>query len=97
MQKWLDGLEEEFFSQGDFESGLGLPITPFMDRALPGISSKQVSKGGTPLHVWSGASYCQLMYSMQPLLKGRCREAVDSIQKFHACVDPELCVFSFRT
>ena len=41
-QKWLHGLEEEFFAQGDFEAELGLPITPFMDRALPGISSKQV-------------------------------------------------------
>ena len=42
MQKWLQGLEEEFFAQGDYEADLGLPITPFMDRALPGISSKQV-------------------------------------------------------
>ena len=42
MQKWLQGLEEEFFAQGDFEAELGLPITPFMDRAMPGISSKQV-------------------------------------------------------
>ena len=42
MQRWLQGLEEEFFTQGDFEADLGLPITPFMDRALPGISSKQV-------------------------------------------------------
>ena len=41
-QKWLQSLEEEFFAQGDFEADLGLPITPFMDRALPGISSKQV-------------------------------------------------------
>lgn len=40
-QKWLDGLEEEFFSQGDFEASIGLPITPFMDRSMPGISSKQ--------------------------------------------------------
>ena len=40
-QKWLQSLEEEFFAQGDFEADLGLPITPFMDRALPGISSKQ--------------------------------------------------------
>ena len=45
MQKWLDGLEEEPFSQGDFEAGIGLPITPFMDRSLPGISSKQASAG----------------------------------------------------
>ena len=43
MQKWLDGLEEELFSQGDFEAGIGLPRTPFMDRSLPGISSKQAS------------------------------------------------------
>ena len=40
-QKWLQSLEEEFFAQGDFEADFGLPITPFMDRALPGISSKQ--------------------------------------------------------
>lgn len=44
MQKWLDGLEEELFSQGDFEASIGLPITPFMDRCLPGISSKQASE-----------------------------------------------------
>lgn len=42
MQEWLQSLEEEFFAQGDFEADLGLPITPFMDRAQPGISSKQV-------------------------------------------------------
>ena len=45
LQKWLDGLEEELFAQGDFEAGIGLPITPFMDRALPGISSRQASAG----------------------------------------------------
>ncbi len=41
-QKWLDGLEQEFFEQGDLEARLGLPITPFMDRSLPGISTRQV-------------------------------------------------------
>jgi len=43
LQKWLDGLEEELFAQGDFEAGMGLPVTPFMDRSLPGISSRQAS------------------------------------------------------
>ena len=43
VQKWLDGLEQELFAQGDFEAGVGLPVTPFMDRALPGISSRQAS------------------------------------------------------
>ena len=42
-QKWLDGLEEEFFAQGDLEKKLGLPTTPFMDRCLPGISTRQVA------------------------------------------------------
>lgn len=41
-QKWLDGLEQEFFARGDLEKKLGLPITPFMDRCLPGISTRQV-------------------------------------------------------
>ena len=45
LQKWLDGLEEELFAQGDFEASIGLPITPFMDRALPGISSRQAGTG----------------------------------------------------
>ncbi|CAL8464523.1 g4058 [Coccomyxa elongata] len=41
LKKWLNGLEQEFFAQGDLEKRLGLPITPFMDRCLPGISTRQ--------------------------------------------------------
>ncbi|BDA49607.1 probable cAMP-specific 3',5'-cyclic phosphodiesterase 4C at C-terminar half [Coccomyxa sp. Obi] len=41
LKKWLDGLEQEFFAQGDLEKRLGLPITPFMDRSLPGVSTCQ--------------------------------------------------------
>jgi len=29
---WADALLEEFFTQGDIEKQLGLPVTPFMDR-----------------------------------------------------------------
>lgn len=45
VQKWLNGLEEEFFAQGDVEAKLGLQITPFMNRSLPGISTRQVTTG----------------------------------------------------
>ncbi|KAG2436202.1 hypothetical protein HXX76_006514 [Chlamydomonas incerta] len=40
--KWLAGLEEEFFRQGDRERELGLPISPLFDRAKQGVSKSQV-------------------------------------------------------
>ncbi|PNW87229.1 hypothetical protein CHLRE_02g114100v5 [Chlamydomonas reinhardtii] len=39
--KWLSGLEEEFFRQGDKEKELGLPISPLFDRAKQGVSKSQ--------------------------------------------------------
>ncbi|KAG2485174.1 hypothetical protein HYH03_016064 [Edaphochlamys debaryana] len=41
-KKWLAGLEEEFFRQGDKEKALGLPISPLFDRAKQGVSKSQV-------------------------------------------------------
>ncbi|KAG2485168.1 hypothetical protein HYH03_016058 [Edaphochlamys debaryana] len=41
-KRWLAGLEEEFFRQGDKEKALGLPISPLFDRAKQGVSKSQV-------------------------------------------------------
>ncbi|KAG2436288.1 hypothetical protein HXX76_006599 [Chlamydomonas incerta] len=41
-ERWLGVLEEEFFSQGDRERALGLPISPLFDRAKQGVSKSQV-------------------------------------------------------
>ncbi|PNG93951.1 Calcium/calmodulin-dependent 3',5'-cyclic nucleotide phosphodiesterase 1A, partial [Tetrabaena socialis] len=41
-KRWLSVLEEEFFSQGDRERQLGLPISPLFDRAKQGVSKSQV-------------------------------------------------------
>ncbi|KAG2437377.1 hypothetical protein HXX76_006029 [Chlamydomonas incerta] len=41
-QRWLAGLEEEFFRQGDKEKQLGIPISPLFDRARKGVSKGQV-------------------------------------------------------
>ncbi|KAJ9513056.1 hypothetical protein QJQ45_029455 [Haematococcus lacustris] len=40
--KWVAGLEEEFFRQGDAERAAGLPISPLFDRMKQGISKSQV-------------------------------------------------------
>ncbi|KXZ45534.1 hypothetical protein GPECTOR_53g120 [Gonium pectorale] len=40
--RWLTALEEEFFSQGDRERQLGLPISPLFDRSKQGVSKSQV-------------------------------------------------------
>ncbi|KAG2447998.1 hypothetical protein HYH02_007026 [Chlamydomonas schloesseri] len=41
-KRWLEGLEEEFFRQGDRERALGLPISPLFDRSKQGVSKSQV-------------------------------------------------------
>ena len=41
-KRWLSGLEEEFFRQGDKERELGIPISPLFDRAKQGVSKSQV-------------------------------------------------------
>ncbi|KAG2437154.1 hypothetical protein HXX76_005821 [Chlamydomonas incerta] len=41
-KRWLAGLEEEFFRQGDKEKALGIPISPLFDRAKQGVSKSQV-------------------------------------------------------
>ena len=41
-RRWLSGLEEEFFRQGDKEKELGLPISPLFDRTKQGVSKGQV-------------------------------------------------------
>jgi hypothetical protein len=40
--KWVRGLEEEMFRQGDRERALGLPISPLCDRNKSGITKSQV-------------------------------------------------------
>ncbi|XP_028999532.1 cGMP-inhibited 3',5'-cyclic phosphodiesterase 3B isoform X2 [Betta splendens] len=41
--KWTEGIVNEFYEQGDEESGLGLPISPFMDRSSPQLAKLQES------------------------------------------------------
>uniref|UniRef100_A0A3Q3K5V6 Phosphodiesterase n=1 Tax=Monopterus albus TaxID=43700 RepID=A0A3Q3K5V6_MONAL len=41
--KWTDGIVNEFYEQGDEEARLGLPISPFMDRASPQLAKLQES------------------------------------------------------
>ena len=40
--KWVRGLEEEFFRQGDNEKKNGLSVSPLMDRQKNGITKSQV-------------------------------------------------------
>ncbi|XP_067915032.1 cGMP-inhibited 3',5'-cyclic phosphodiesterase 3A isoform X2 [Heterodontus francisci] len=41
--KWTEGIVNEFYEQGDEESSLGLPISPFMDRSAPQLAKLQES------------------------------------------------------
>uniref|UniRef100_A0A4W4GVP0 Phosphodiesterase n=1 Tax=Electrophorus electricus TaxID=8005 RepID=A0A4W4GVP0_ELEEL len=41
--KWTEGIVNEFYEQGDEEAGLGLPISPFMDRSAPQLARLQES------------------------------------------------------
>ncbi|XP_078023919.1 cGMP-inhibited 3',5'-cyclic phosphodiesterase 3A-like isoform X4 [Epinephelus lanceolatus] len=41
--QWTEGIVNEFYEQGDEESTLGLPISPFMDRAAPQLAKLQES------------------------------------------------------
>ncbi|KAG9267172.1 cGMP-inhibited 3',5'-cyclic phosphodiesterase B isoform X3 [Astyanax mexicanus] len=41
--KWTEGIVNEFYEQGDEEAGLGLPISPFMDRSTPQLAKLQES------------------------------------------------------
>jgi hypothetical protein len=41
--QWVDRITEEFFKQGDREKALGLPLSPFMDRATPKIPKSQIN------------------------------------------------------
>ncbi|XP_075994975.1 cGMP-inhibited 3',5'-cyclic phosphodiesterase 3A-like, partial [Genypterus blacodes] len=41
--KWTEGIVNEFYQQGDEETSLGLPISPFMDRSAPQLAKLQES------------------------------------------------------
>ncbi|CAK6961613.1 cGMP-inhibited 3'%2C5'-cyclic phosphodiesterase 3A-like [Scomber scombrus] len=41
--QWTEGIVNEFYEQGDEESSMGLPISPFMDRAAPQLAKLQES------------------------------------------------------
>ncbi|XP_028842875.1 cGMP-inhibited 3',5'-cyclic phosphodiesterase A-like isoform X2 [Denticeps clupeoides] len=41
--QWTQGIVNEFYEQGDEESVLGLPISPFMDRSAPQLAKLQES------------------------------------------------------
>lgn len=40
--RWVRGLEEEFFRQGDKEKACNLPVSPLFDRTKPGVTKSQV-------------------------------------------------------
>lgn len=46
--RWVSGLEEEFFKQGDQEKLNSLPVSPLFDRAKQGVSKSQVGRGSQP-------------------------------------------------
>nr|XP_053632453.1 cGMP-inhibited 3',5'-cyclic phosphodiesterase 3B-like isoform X3 [Cherax quadricarinatus] len=41
--QWTSRIAEEFYEQGDEESALGLPVSPYMDRSNPQLSKLQES------------------------------------------------------
>uniref|UniRef100_A0A8C8DML3 Phosphodiesterase n=1 Tax=Oryzias sinensis TaxID=183150 RepID=A0A8C8DML3_9TELE len=41
--QWTEGIVNEFYEQGDEESSLGLPVSPFMDRKAPQLAKLQES------------------------------------------------------
>lgn len=41
--QWTEGIVNEFYEQGDEETSLGLPISPFMDRSSPQLAKLQES------------------------------------------------------
>ncbi|XP_047452338.1 cGMP-inhibited 3',5'-cyclic phosphodiesterase A-like isoform X2 [Mugil cephalus] len=41
--QWTEGIVNEFYEQGDEETSMGLPISPFMDRAAPQLAKLQES------------------------------------------------------
>ncbi|XP_023681702.1 cGMP-inhibited 3',5'-cyclic phosphodiesterase 3A-like isoform X1 [Paramormyrops kingsleyae] len=41
--QWTQGIVNEFYEQGDEETSLGLPISPFMDRSAPQLAKLQES------------------------------------------------------
>ncbi|XP_062928460.1 cGMP-inhibited 3',5'-cyclic phosphodiesterase 3A isoform X2 [Mobula hypostoma] len=41
--RWTEGIVNEFYEQGDEETSLGLPISPFMDRSAPQLAKLQES------------------------------------------------------
>ncbi|XP_061576956.1 cGMP-inhibited 3',5'-cyclic phosphodiesterase 3A-like isoform X2 [Cololabis saira] len=41
--QWTEGIVNEFYEQGDEESSMGLPVSPFMDRAAPQLAKLQES------------------------------------------------------
>lgn len=43
-QRWVAGLEEELFRQGDNEKQLHMLVSPLMDRSKGGITKSQVSQ-----------------------------------------------------
>ncbi len=53
-QKWVAGLEEELFMQGDHEKQLLMPISPLMDRSKGGITKSQVRRTPRPLMCCTG-------------------------------------------
>ena len=66
--KWVEGLTEEFFSQGDDEKRTDMPVSFLMDRDRPGVSSSQVGGGSLFSLSFSSLSIFSLFLPPSPSL-----------------------------
>ncbi|KAL3157196.1 putative 3',5'-cyclic phosphodiesterase pde-3 [Trebouxia sp. C0009 RCD-2024] len=67
-QRWVGGLEEELFRQGDNEKQLQMPVSPLMDRFKGGITKSQVGffdVVAMPLF----RSWCAVLTDARPMLR----------------------------
>ncbi|KAJ9515811.1 hypothetical protein QJQ45_008651 [Haematococcus lacustris] len=65
--RWVQCLEQEFFTQGDKEKAAGLTVSPLMDRDKPGVSKSQVAFYdfvGTPMF----QNFTRVFPGMQPMM-----------------------------
>ena len=80
--RWVSGLEEEFFRQGDREKSMHMMVSPLMDRCKDGITKSQVGVGfwvwglGFGVHAsppshragWAGAGRGRMPAQAPPML-----------------------------
>ncbi|DBB02619.1 TPA: putative 3',5'-cyclic phosphodiesterase pde-3 [Trebouxia sp. C0006] len=69
-QRWAYQLEEEFFRQGDQERGLGLPVSPLMDRNLRGGMTKSQVGFFSIVGIPQFKAMTDLFEDAKPMLEG---------------------------